>query len=281
MQEQGGTAMNDSSGNSRHGTYVELTVDNAWNPYQFAPNALGRSVHIYNEVDNAQYAEIPANNIDVTNGFTFEAWIRPEGWGWATHVFDFGEDMSLVHGHNDPSFEVWVSGTYFSLPDCGDNAWHHVVVTIKKDGGVNSAKVYYDGALAGSGTVGSLTQQERSFMHLGRGSVGNWYRGSMTQVAVYGHELSSTRISEHYQTAIADADPVWRGAAEHTDLAYYNQLTNASVLGNLNFVPIADWMPSIDSLDKVDANAQYVNVLVIPIWWTGPVYGGLTVADYH
>ncbi len=226
----------------------------------FAPNAVGRHVYAYNEAENTQYIQLPANPVNTTNGFTFEAWIYPIGWNYNTRIFDLG-DIHLGYVYQQPRLEFGIGSTVFTVAMPTAKTWHHIVTTIPAGGG--TGRVYIDGVEVGSGNVGAMTRTTRPAAYVGRtvdGS-GNYLYGSYSQIALYGSALSAAQIAAHYQAGIADADPVWHGPDEWSDTAYFNQFTNATPLANNNYVMTGDWMPPVMySATEVAAMKPYIDV---------------------
>lgn len=273
MQEVGGSAAIDWSGNAQHGSYQgSIQLNWAMNPYQYAPVALGRQIEMVPYASNP-YIQMPANAIDITNGFAFEAWIYASdySWGWNNRLFSMSTSTSdqifFGHDYQTASYSLSLDGgqTLLSVPAPNNdlNAWHHFAVSVPAGGGTGS--VYIDGTLAGSGAIGALMPGNFTNISVGTNTGGDsTYSGLITQVAFYGAPLSATRVQAHYIAGNADADPVWYGPAEFYDPSYYNQFTNAgSVLGSGALVPVADFMPNGTS-DEILADANYFNVAVTP-----------------
>jgi hypothetical protein len=149
MQEVGGTAAIDWSGNGNHGTYKGgAAVDYALDPYFFPPIALGRATFMNNNTANTKYVSVPGNVIDVTGGLSFEAWIKSNGWGFNTTFFALSSDAAdgtnilLYRSQNAQNLILTVGSTSLtvSAPSL-DTGWHHIAVTIPAGG--NTASVLY------------------------------------------------------------------------------------------------------------------------------------------
>jgi len=107
--------------------------------------------------------------------------------------------------------ECYVAGnsgsvTSFTGPVVNDNAWHHTVLT--QEG--SSIKMYVDGALVASGasvgTISSLTAAQQ----IGREASGTeYFYGTLDEVAIYNHALSSTRVSAHYNPPVVVTYKGW------------------------------------------------------------------------
>lgn len=261
MQETSGTTMVDSSGNQQHGTYFgSPTLDSSWDPYEFAPVALGRHVSTYNVTSNDQYMQLPADCVDPSGGFTFEIWARGANWGYNTRLFYFGDDLQLYHGQNNTTFGLVINGVETDFTDYGGDDWHYLVVTVPGEGG--TAKVYYDAVEYTSTPSSAITKQSRPEIYIGRaaGGANGYYTGFLTQAVVYETVLSQEQINTHYAAGLADADPVWHGVPDWADNDYFSQFTNGALLANPDYVPVADWMPPAGDASSITAIKPYCDI---------------------
>jgi hypothetical protein len=80
-----------------------------------------------------------------------------------------------------------------------DGQWHHVVFTRVKTGG--AMKIYVDGVLRASGTGGVNSLTASTNLYVGRlagGSVGDYFAGTMDEVALYTTALDGDTVLDHY-----------------------------------------------------------------------------------
>jgi hypothetical protein len=78
-----------------------------------------------------------------------------------------------------------------------DGQWHHVVFVRTKSSGAFT--LYVDGASAGSDTNNTSSLTAQSTMSIGRlSSPGNYFAGTIDEVAIYNTVLSPATISAHY-----------------------------------------------------------------------------------
>lgn len=93
------------------------------------------------------------------------------------------------------------SGTY------NDNLWHYVVVTRTQATG--ALAIYVDGALVGSTTGNTRLLDDQTQLNFGRmGFGGNYFAGTLDEVAVYTSVLTPATIGNHYQLGTSPAADV-------------------------------------------------------------------------
>ena len=83
---------------------------------------------------------------------------------------------------------------------CSLNCWHHAAITY--DG--STVQIYLDGNLAGSAS-GLTLDTGKEFFKIGRSNTDKFLRpwaGSIAEVAVYDHVLSSQRVEAHYSAGL-------------------------------------------------------------------------------
>ena len=148
-----------------------------------------------------------ASSLDLTNGMTVEAWVRPSALGgWRTVVFK-ERSGGVVYGlyadqaGGRPLGQVFFGGERSavgsgSLPL---TVWSHLAATF--DGVVvrlfvNGVQV---GSLAASGSMAASTGPLR----IGGNSVwGEWFAGVIDEVRVYDRALSPAEIQQDMQTPV-------------------------------------------------------------------------------
>lgn len=245
FQEMSGTVANDWSTHARHGSFRGDVVPNeGYDPYFFAPVAVGRHIQCINIVDGNAYVLLPQDILSSSTGFTFECWLRTFGWGWCTQLFSLidanGNNYAgLIRNGYDNTLHFTMGGPGVDFPLISQDEWHHIVCTATGSG---TGTVYIDGIQVASGNVGTFTTTPRPHSYLGKGEYGGVPRASWAQVAFYPTALSAARVTAHYNAGLADDDPVWHGPPETWDPAYFSQFTNGAQLANPALVPMGDWM---------------------------------------
>lgn len=97
-------------------------------------------------------------------------------------------------------FGVWTGqqNNIETAASFNDGDWHHVVATQSGDG----MRLYVDGELQGTNPQ-TQAQPYDGYWRVGGDSrwagSSNYFRGTIDEVAVYGYELSASRVTAHYQ----------------------------------------------------------------------------------
>ncbi|MFU8946826.1 LamG-like jellyroll fold domain-containing protein [Mycetocola zhadangensis] len=107
-------------------------------------------------------------------------------------------------------FGVYTGGVaYLQTPATyNDGTWHHVVGLQDSTG----MKLYVDGTLVGSNST-ATNQAFTGFWRIGGGNLNSWpsqpsnsyFTGTLDEVAVYSHSLTSDDVATHYATGINDS----------------------------------------------------------------------------
>lgn len=224
--------MSDSSGNARHGSHWQDVTRGVAGlipgDANFAASYLGSGSNSYSNINTTT-----ADWSGVATA-TVEAIVKPTSIGTTMRIVSFDRgittstnqrrfNLSVVNGK--PAFEVWVAdNTDTSFTAIGSTSLtagstYHVVGTY--DG--TTIRVYLDGVLNGSTTaVGGIpTGGSASSLAIGKQSqaTSNHWVGVIDEVAYYSGALSATRITAHYNSFIALANPQRRVYAEAVSVA--------------------------------------------------------------
>jgi hypothetical protein len=228
LGEASGTTMTDSSGNSRSGTYANVTL---------AATGLLAGDSDTAASFNGTASKGTVNNaswMDVGTAFTVEAWISTSATGF----------REIAAQYNTSSVRAWefridsttgalnfiklAGGTTSSIGSGSirDGAKHHCVATY--DGA--NIRLYVDGVLnqttASTGSIsGTLAD-----LHIGVRSIDQWFSGTIDEVALYGTVLSGTRIAAHYTAGIING--TLAATLANTTLAASGTVTS-SITGTL------------------------------------------------
>jgi fibronectin type 3 domain-containing protein len=194
-----------------------------------------------------------APSLDLTDGMTLEAWVRPVALGgiWRT-VLIKEQPADLVYG--------LYAGTNTSVPDAVTftngaeqqaagsaqlplNAWSHLAATY--DGA--TVRLYVNGALVSSSSVSGSMPNSDGPLRIGGNAVwGEYFDGLIDELRVYNRALSATEIQGDMNTPVtpppppADSTPptapaglsatgslrtvslVWNASSDDVGVAHYN-----------------------------------------------------------
>jgi hypothetical protein len=108
---------------------------------------------------------------------------------------DFGvslrSDGRVVAGVGSPDVSI------VSPPGFNDGDWHHVAFTRTRASG--ALNLYIDGSSVGSATGSTLSLTASPTIDLGRiATGGNYFAGSLDEVAIYNTALSAAVVADHY-----------------------------------------------------------------------------------
>jgi hypothetical protein len=202
LNESSGTvAANLGSGANLNATYNSITLGtpgprppefNGFEPNNNAPTFNGTSGFVTGS----------AGLLSGRGAFTIGGWIKPA----ATPGSRIG-----LFGQNDAVEFGFISGTTIQCwtPSGGSvnvnypfpmNTWHHVVAV----GDGTSIRIYFDGALAGTGGSSTANYGTSTFpFNIGGGGIydatGNFFNGQIDEVVVYHRALSAAEVQSLYQ----------------------------------------------------------------------------------
>jgi hypothetical protein len=142
-----------------------------------------------------------ANDLDLTNGMTLEAWVRPAALsGWKTVVLKEGSATTLAYSlyANDsnpwPANTVRIGGADRSAVGTSAlplNTWTHLAATY--DGAM--LRLYVNGVQAGSrGQTGNILPSTRALRIGGNAVWGEYFNGVIDDVRVYNRALTAAEI---------------------------------------------------------------------------------------
>lgn len=199
--EPSGTTMTDSSGNSRNGTYTNVTLG-ASSLLANDSNTAGTFSSAYGDVADAAW-------MDVTD-FTIEGWVNPStvtgnhaiisrdgnsgSRGW--NLYQIGAALRIDNGAagNVQANSIFTIG-----------ATKHVAMTYTASG--TTVRLYVNGSQVQTGTF-TLTGTLANNFAIGGSRAGagnnpafNPFAGVIDEVAYYGTALSAARLSAHYAAA--------------------------------------------------------------------------------
>ncbi|MFE5093345.1 LamG-like jellyroll fold domain-containing protein [Streptomyces sp. NPDC056638] len=173
----------------------------------------GAALH-FNGTD--AYASTDVPTVNTANGFSVSTWVKLDT------IPDGAAVVATQPGNNSPGFEMyyskgydrWVFNQYTAdtadagiaramAPTAGDaiaGKWTHLVGVYS--GGAKELRLYVDGALAGS-TPYTTAWNARRGLQIGaanlRGTVTNYFPGSIDDVRIFDKPVSATEVTQLYQ----------------------------------------------------------------------------------
>ncbi|WP_062295730.1 LamG domain-containing protein [Nostoc piscinale] len=176
--------------------------------YEF-PTALRQCVLEFNGQNN--YVSLPAANIDYSQGFSVEAWVRYNSFKYWSRIIDFGNGVNsnnMVFANpettNQLAIDVKTSAgerriTSAAVLETGK--WMHLAATIDQSG---MAKLYKNGELIQSGQLQLPATINRTQNYIGRS---NWpqdgyFDGQISEVRVWNITRSQAEIQQHLHSRL-------------------------------------------------------------------------------
>ena len=184
---------------------------------------VGEVGQAFNFNSSSGYIDIPASaslNVGAGVGLTFECWIKPASatanepvaeWNSGTHaaVHLWISQPTVYSGGGPGSIYanlVDTTGAFHTLTSSGGivntNGFQHVALTYDKASG--AARLYYNGTLVASQSLGSFTPQTGVDLYLGKrvsDAPYTVFQGSMDEASVYSRALSASEIQAVYNAA--------------------------------------------------------------------------------
>ena len=155
-----------------------------------------------------------ANSLDLANGMTLEAWVRPTALGnaWRTALMkesagslSYALYAAGTDGTKVPDAEIFSGGfrtTGGSTP-LALNTWTHIASTF--DG--NALKLFVNGTQASQLLfTGSITTSTGALRVGGNNVWGEWFQGEIDEVRVYNRALGGTEIQADMNRPVTNPD---------------------------------------------------------------------------
>ncbi|MGK5529805.1 LamG-like jellyroll fold domain-containing protein [Streptomyces sp. URMC 129] len=239
FDEPANTFASDSSGNNSNGVHRGGPTRGVTPPAVPGPDATGIA---YNGTDEWTSSERIYSGV---TRLTLETWFKTSttsggqliGQGNRTQETSTTRDNKL-YMLNDGRLTFGLYNTTYrtitSSRSYNDGRWHHVAATV----GANGMRLYVDGQQVASSILTTSTRNATSYWRTGGDSLLGWpgrpssdfFNGQMDEVAIYGSQLSASRIAAHYAAATAPTDTVT--AVEPTADTYVNGAAASSNYGN-------------------------------------------------
>ena len=146
-------------------------------------------------------------SLNITNSFTFSAWIDPKSFATQMGIFDDwyangGNGMYI--DASTGNYYVQIAGWLNWVPAAATlNQWQHIVLTFNKP----TVSFYVNGVLVGTTTrnstpgVNASTLIGSNWVYQGGYTPSNDFNGSLDEVRIYNRALSASEVSQLYNWA--------------------------------------------------------------------------------
>jgi hypothetical protein len=200
FDEASGTTATDSSGNGNTGTIN--------GPVRTTPGKFGSALSF--DGVNDQVAVADSGSLDLTNGMTLEAWVRPSALtAWRTILMK-EQTAGLVYGlyangdTNRPSVHITTNNEkdVRGTAALALNTWTHVAATF--DGAV--LRFFVNGTQVSTANIaGSMTASTGSLRIGGNSIWGEWFGGLIDEVRVYRRALTAAELQTDMNAPVVPA----------------------------------------------------------------------------
>ena len=214
------TTVEDKSGNSRTGSYVNGAAPNQADATP--PVGVGRAARLDGTDDHILFDNTSTWFTPAANGFTLEGWFYVRAWTNWMRFFDLANAANTTDiswgSNNAGGMFVGLNGTNYNYsPRPAVNTWIHVVLTCTAAGlltiYVNGSQVYQVQATA-------PVDRARQYKYAGKAAYADPYlQASVSQIAVYNSVLSPTRVTAHYDAGVATSQTIALNQASTTATA--------------------------------------------------------------
>ena len=214
LNASNGSQVLDSSGNSRHGTCIDME-DTDW-----VPGKLNNCLS-FGEGGDREYVDFgDIAGFERTDSFSLEFWLKTTSGSWPTFLgkmgpapnrtgYEFGFQsgilrLRLIHILNTDSIVVRNNTVV------NDGAWHHIVVTYDGSSTAAGINFYVDGNLCSGNTVdhdnltGSIHTGASFWM--GYRSSTSLFDGDIDEAVVYDKELAQAEVTKRWNSGSGTED---------------------------------------------------------------------------
>ena len=192
---------NDASGKGNHGTLVNFIGDDT----QWVTGQTGGALMFDGIVD---YIEVPDNasiGANLTNAFTVAAWFKSNVPltvnGGTYRMFEKGDNIFILQGDGNTNslgnggmnLVVKRTNAVYSASinqALEANRWYHIAGSF--DG--TNARVYLDGRIKGTKTVGGPIDDDMLPLRIGADDANKFFNGAMDDVRIWSRALSDREI---------------------------------------------------------------------------------------
>ncbi len=180
-------------------------------PNWVAGSKVANSLNFDGSNDFVQVADYPQLNFG-TGDFSIDAWIRmtPGNAGGVRMVVDKRVNsggslqgyLLFVGSGNGIGLQIASGGNHTNYPSqsrpaISDGNWHHIAVTVDRDGGPTGITFYFDGAFAGNQNPSAITGSVSNSNPLRIGSelgTSNFFNGGIDEVELFDRVLTPEEV---------------------------------------------------------------------------------------
>jgi glucose/arabinose dehydrogenase len=235
FEETSGTTANDVSPFKNNGTIN--------GPVSTTGGKFGRALSFDGVNDRVDVPD--ANSLDLSNGMTLEAWVKPTTTtGYRTAILkERGNDLVYAlyasdGGNSRTEAFTGVENTAGGGGALPVNTWSHLAATY--DG--TTLRLYLNGTLAATKTTSGAIPNTANPLRIGGNAVwGEYFSGLIDEVRVYNRALSATEIGMDMSVAVGSAEPP---PADGQAPSAPGNLKAVGAIGKVNL----SWDASIDNV---------------------------------
>ena len=197
-----GTAVADSSGRNNNGTHANA----AW-------TAAGRNGGGMTFNGTSSLVTVPDSaTLDLTNGMTLEAWVRPTALGttWRTVMMkESGTNLAYaLYAHDGSRPSPWIrpgnqDRFVVGTAALAANTWTHLASTY--DGA--ALRLYVNGTQVATSNVTGLLPVSTGALRIGGNSIwGEYFAGDLDDIRIYSRALTAAEVVTDMNTAVNPPD---------------------------------------------------------------------------
>lgn len=267
LGDASGTTATDSSGNGRNGTYVGSPTLGATG---LLTSDADTAVNFDGANDGADYS---GSILSAASAASIEFWVKVDALpGGTARPVDTGPEFALFSLDSSGNLLCRIdpsgAGTADSTKALSVGVRYHVVATF--DGASpGTARVYIDGALHGTASIGTTATVTANVLAVGKtaGSASRFFDGTVDELAIYGTVLSPTRIAAHYDAGSGSgANDVNLAGTVGPVVGSGSLVTSRSVQANAQVPPVVGGLQMIATSRSVSVTGS-----------VGPVIGSFNV----
>ncbi|MEM5800836.1 MAG: NosD domain-containing protein, partial [Candidatus Aenigmatarchaeota archaeon] len=182
-----------------------------------------------------------SSNLDLTDEFTFEAWIYPTGWGENNYGRIIDKNYSSAYAFyvsntstNVQTLRVGIGNSAYSPPNYTIelNRWQHVVVTFNRYLASAQIKFYVNGSLVGTATRTTSVPVNTEPLYIGnRDGLDRTFNGIIDEVRIWSRALAPEEVNASYNSGLYR---LYRNFTNLSDGTYQYYAYAIDAAGNAN-----------------------------------------------